>query len=119
MFMEVVAKTRGAVRAFDAYRLPWTCRFAEPVEVLIPTKPVELYRDWVFRIDEIFSVVTTALAAVTAFDAYRLPAIERDASVAFVPIPTVPFVPERVETLRVVIFARVAKMFPVERAFET
>ena len=36
--MDVVARTTGAVRAFDAYRLPRTCRFAPGVVVLMPTR---------------------------------------------------------------------------------
>ena len=74
VFIEVVARTTGAVRAFDAYKLPKTCRLAPGAEVLMPRRPVELYILCVFRIDEMFMVVTIALGAVMAFEAYKLPA---------------------------------------------
>jgi hypothetical protein len=72
--MEVVANTLGATRAFDANTLPWMWRLAPGVEVLMPTRPVELYILCVFRIDEMFIVATMAFGAVIAFEAYKLPA---------------------------------------------
>ena len=63
----------GAVRAFDAYRLPRTYRVVpEAAVVLIPTLPESV----VTLVVVTLAVVATRFAPVMAFEAYKFPAIE-------------------------------------------
>jgi hypothetical protein len=71
-FIETVAKTLGAERAFDAQTLPATLRVAPPPVVLIPTNPV------VPKIPVTFTLGILAVVANTELNLFvELPKVEK------------------------------------------
>ena len=108
-FIDTVASTTGAERAFDDQTLPPTCRFApEPGLVLIPTQPRGPNMLAVLDVRAFIETVAKTYGAERAFEAQTFPATLRVAPPPVVLIPTNPVVPNIPVTLTLGILAVVA-----------
>ena len=94
-FMETVAKTLGAERAFDTYAFPATLRVAPEPTVPIPTNPDVPKMAEVFVTPVTFiETVAKTLGVESALETNAFPATLSAAPDPTVPIPTKPDVPK-------------------------
>ena len=93
-FIETVAKTFGAERAFDAKRLPATCKVEPGVKVPTPVRPTGPKIPRMLEVAALSDVEAKTFGAERALDAKRLPATWRVEVGTLVPTPVSPTGPK-------------------------
>jgi hypothetical protein len=119
-FKDVEANTTGAVRAFDAKRLPWTWRVEPGVKVPTPVRPTGPKIPRMLDAAAFKDVEANTTGAVMAFDAKRLPWTSRVEPGVKVPTPVSPTGPKIPRMLAVPAFIEtVANTTGLTSAFDT